>query len=669
MQDSDSMNTKRRENCQLRNDWKERIIRIGDEQTSLQNQFDNFRNEYGDYPALIEGLETTVNGFDGRLIIAESDIANAENRISECENDIDSLESEVNSLDGRVTITETDISAAETRITACENDIDSLEGGVNALDGRVSITESDISDAESRITACESDIESLETEVNSLDGRVSITETDISTAKNRISACENDIDSLEGEVNALDGRVTTTETDISAAESRISACENDIDRIDAELVNKTGEINNLSNRLTIAEGDIDYIDARLDGIETGEILLSQLNVDADKDMAGKALSNVKIDANEVTVKGSPVEPTQIFNLITLYDMHPRIRARNIDFCTNADLLEYGNDEMSPDAPHSEYVLVTNYHYSTHNNLSPQNKIAVIPGEKLYIEVYAKREVDATGEQGGLRFGVHCFDKDFRRINPPSGIIYATDYIIIPTDGEWHRYVGSVTIPTSHTPTDGSDGGPVRYIEPEFLWNHSAGTIPTKIGGYRIYRDANFVSDLTAKIISADGVIIKDGGTVDGVDISTHTHDGTAIGGPKISYNDLVDKPTLATFASSNYKYYHDDEVQVSSTTMTKAKTFTFSKAGVTNARVYFELKGPTGVTGFAEVRKNGILIGTRQSQVGGEYGAKTQDLDLNISAGDTIELWCRTASTLDAARVRNFRIGYDIGMDGIVTIS
>ena len=42
------------------------------------------------------------------------------------------------------------------------------------------------------------------------------------------------------------------------------------------------------------------------------------------------------------------------------------------------------------------------------------------------------------------------------------------------------------------------------------------------------------------------VIITDGGTVDGVDISTHTHDGTAIGGPKISYNDLVDKPTIPT---------------------------------------------------------------------------------------------------------------------------
>ena len=145
------MNTKRRADCQLRHDWKERIIRIGDEQTSLQNQFDNFRNEYSDTHPRIEALETDVNALDGRLIIAESDISDAEDRISACESDIDSLESEVNSLDGRVSIAESDISDAEARITACEANIDRIDaelvdktGEINALANRMTLAEADI---------------------------------------------------------------------------------------------------------------------------------------------------------------------------------------------------------------------------------------------------------------------------------------------------------------------------------------------------------------------------------------------------------------------------------------------------------------------------------------------------------------------------------------------
>ena len=42
-------------------------------------------------------------------------------------------------------------------------------------------------------------------------------------------------------------------------------------------------------------------------------------IDADKDMAGKALNNVKINANEVSVRGSQLEPTRINNNIILWD--------------------------------------------------------------------------------------------------------------------------------------------------------------------------------------------------------------------------------------------------------------------------------------------------------------------------------------------------------------
>lgn len=606
------MNTKRRAHCQLWHDWKERIIRIGDEQTSLQNQFDNFRNEYGDYPALIEGLETTVNGFDGRLIIAESDIADAENRISTCENDIDNLEAEVDALDGRVTITESDISAAENRISACE-----------------------------------SDIESLETEVDALDGRISITETDITAVETRITACESDIDSLESEVNSLDGRVTITESDIADAEDRISACENDIDRIDAELVDKTGEINNLANRMSLAEADIDNLDARLEGIETGEILLSQLNVDSDKDWQGRTINNLNL--NNVTYGNYHINPRFLTGDGLIFDGQPGFM--------NRDLKTYGSPQYIEvdGAPHPVALTKTAW-FGIGHHTNQEKLVRVSPGDSITLRATCRTLIDSpTNGSVGLFIQPYDKNKEFVMEVRPD----ATRTII--NDGIWREYEISWVVP---------DG--IYYVSPYLYFNEGRPDATTEICDLKIYKDFN--RDISAKVATFDGVIIRDGGTVDGVDISTHTHDGTAIGGPKISYNDLVDKPTIpdgsiSTFASSNYKYFHDEEVQVSSTTLTKVKTFTFSKAGVTNARVYFELKGPAGSTGFAEVRKNGILIGSRQSQFGLDYEAKTQDLDLNISEGDTIELWCRTASTTSPAGVRNFRIGYDLGMEGSVTIS
>jgi outer membrane murein-binding lipoprotein Lpp len=406
------MNTKRRENCQLRNDWKERIIRIGDEQTSLQNQFDNFRNEYGGYPPLIEGLETTVNGFDGRLIIAESDIADAENRISECENDIDSLEAEVDALDGRVSITESDISAAE----------------------------------------------------------------------NRITACENDIDSLESEVNSLEGRVNTAESDIADAEDRISACENDIDRIDAELVDKTGEINNLSNRLTIAEGDIDYIDARLDGIETGNILLSQLVPDADKDMEGKSLRNLGL----ISLQGS----------------------------------------------------------ITHQNANNQGRWQwLLTGDETGGDSGSDLILRSRTDAGQVKVNV-------LRISRASGNLGVRNSFIPIVDDVAH--IG----------------------QPSLRFKH----------GYY------------SGVISASGVAIIDGGTVDGVDISTHTHDGTAIGGPKISYNDLVDKPTILT-AGPAFKGYKNSNL---SGVTTEYLLLSSGRSGFIPMKLYAKrTEGPARITIYA----------------------------------------------------------------------
>jgi hypothetical protein len=121
-------------------------------------------------------------------------------------------------------------------------------------------------------------------EQTSLQNQFDVLRNDFSDNSPRILA-------LETGLNSLDGRVIITESDIVGATQRITAAEADIDRIDAELVNKTGDINALTNRVSGAEADIAAVDGRVTAIETGEILYSQLTMDADKDFGGKAIVN------------------------------------------------------------------------------------------------------------------------------------------------------------------------------------------------------------------------------------------------------------------------------------------------------------------------------------------------------------------------------------------
>lgn len=153
---------------------------------------------------------------------------------------------------------------------------------------------------------------------------------------------------------------------------------------------------------------------------------------------------------------------------------------------NSANVTYGNTNES-DAPYAEY-------FATDGNLTLcGGKIPVCAGESVYGEVWVKRASGATGTAGDLYFGVVREDKDCNPISTNAGIIYFVSAEAIPTDGVWHKYSGTLTLPTSHTPFNGSDGGPVRYIEPHLLVNYSAGTIPTCVSNI-IVRKTNINSD-------------------------------------------------------------------------------------------------------------------------------------------------------------------------------
>lgn len=114
------MNSKRNPKCHLLTDWKEQIVHIGDEQVSLQNQFDNLCNDFSDNSLRLNALETGLHSLDGRLIITESDIVANTNRISAIENDIDRIDAELVDKTG-------DINALANRVTLAEGDIDDID--------------------------------------------------------------------------------------------------------------------------------------------------------------------------------------------------------------------------------------------------------------------------------------------------------------------------------------------------------------------------------------------------------------------------------------------------------------------------------------------------------------------------------------------------------------
>ena len=371
------MNTKRRQHCQLWHDWKERIIRIGDEQTSLQNQFDNLRNEFTDNSPRIEALETNVNALDGRLIIAE--------------------------------------------------------------------------------------------------------------------------------------------TDIAEAEDRITACEADIDRIDGELVDKTGDINALANRMSLAEADIDDIDARVSGIETGNILLSQLVPDADKDMGGKTLSNVNL--NNATYGEYHINPRFLTGDGLIFDGQPGFMNRDLKTYSNPQYVEVEG------APHPIALTKTGA-YGIGHDTNPEKLVRVSPGERVTLTATVRTL--STSDRSGEAFLCMCpYDSNKEYVS--SKRILGGRSVV--NDDIWREYTLTGIVPED-----------IYYISPYIYLNDGISGVTSQICDFKVYKEFN--RNISAKLATFDGVVIADGGTVDGVDVSAHTHDGTTVGGPKISYNDLVDKPTV-----------------------------------------------------------------------------------------------------------------------------
>ena len=138
-------------------------------------------------------------------------------------------------------------------------------------------------------------------------------------------------------------------------------------------------------------------------------------------------------------------------------------------------------------------------------------IPVAPGEVIYGEI-SERLVNTTGGTGGRTYyGVERYDKDKRPIAGNGGTTYFVRGGQIATNTGWETRRAHTTIPTSHTPYNGSDGGGVHYVRIRILMNYPGGTgyATRDYGGIMLKRrnaESNLlVDDLTANDITADDI--------------------------------------------------------------------------------------------------------------------------------------------------------------------
>ena len=112
-------------------------------------------------------------------------------------------------------------------------------------------------------------------------------------------------------------------------------------------------------------------------------------------------------------------------------------------------------------------------------------------------------------------------------------------------------------------------------------------------------------------------------------------------------------------ASANIRNSHDAEATSASATYVKAKTITLTDGLVGQARFLFDLKTSNTLdSAYGQIYRNGVALGTEQTDLTGAYVTKSQDITQTWGPGDTAELWIHNDGT-HITSVQNFRIAYD----------
>ena len=168
--------------------------------------------------------------------------------------------------------------------------------------------------------------------------------------------------------------------------------------------------------------------------------------------------------------------------LVLFDMTSYMEARviqNIDDNEN-HLTGTTGEYVKGDGPFAGGMVLRSAAYRNfYSNLIP-----VSPGEDIYGEISTRL---ISGSGGLLYYGVERYDKDKKPIAGNTGTTYFVVGGSNRTSTSWETLRNHTTMPTSHTPYNGSDGGGVHYVRIRILLNYNSGGALREYGGIMLKR--------------------------------------------------------------------------------------------------------------------------------------------------------------------------------------
>jgi hypothetical protein len=198
---------------------------------------------------------------------------------------------------------------------------------------------------------------------------------------------------------------------------------------------------------------------------------------------GSSISNAHVITGSLNVGGGTFNNAISIDRMDYYQLQPYIEGGSLP----ENVLQRGGGTTPTFTtltgslcPFGKVAYNTSY-YEAIGDFIPVN-----PGETLYGEIWGYRSTGATGTGGGLYVGIARYDKDKNPIATNLALTYfIASAVNVPLNSTWTKYSGTTTLPLTHTPFGGSDGGPVRYVRPYIIVNYPSGTIPTYWGAFKI----------------------------------------------------------------------------------------------------------------------------------------------------------------------------------------
>ena len=113
-------------------------------------------------------------------------------------------------------------------------------------------------------------------------------------------------------------------------------------------------------------------------------------------------------------------------------------------------------------------------------------------------------------------------------------------------------------------------------------------------------------------------------------------------------------------AAANIRNSHNAAVSSNSADYVKVKTITLTYGLLGQQRFLFDLAtDEVGATAYGQIYRNGVALGSGQTETSLVYVTKTENITQVWNPGDTCELWIHGSGGTDSAFVQNFRIAYD----------